>query len=135
MNDNKNSQQGSQGYYANKGPRTKVGVERNARRWAGRSRVVRAGAAVRVVHGITEPGFARALAPNGEARRIVWAFELGRTCKGTEEGSALVSELSQIEAPLGRRTVGAEVNRTVGNATAFVIVDPERQVVAVDERH
>ena len=135
MSDNKVSQRTRYMHYVETKPRTKVGVVCDSRRRAGRSRVVRAGAAVRVVHGITEPGFARALAPNGEARGVVWTFERGRTCKGTEEGSALVSELSQIEAPLDQRTVGAEVDRTVGNATAFVVVDPERQVVAVDEGH
>ena len=55
---------------------------------------MRAGAAVGVVHGITEPGFTRALAPDGEARGVEWAYECGGTCKGTKEGSALVSELS-----------------------------------------
>ena len=76
MNDNKDSQQGSQGYYANKGSRTEVGVERDTRRWAGRSGVVCAGAAVGVVHGVTEPGLARALTSDGEAGGIEGAYEL-----------------------------------------------------------
>ena len=76
MDDNKNSQQDSQGYYANKGPRTEVGVERDARGWASRSCVVRAGAAVRVVHGVAEPGLTRALASDGEAGGIEGTYEL-----------------------------------------------------------
>ena len=58
--------------------RTEVGVVRDSRRRAGRRCIVRAGAAVRVVHGVAEPGLARALASDREAAGIEGAYELRR---------------------------------------------------------